>query len=111
MADPLLLWQRVEAGINGALERRQHYLDLFEQAPEPSFFTDWHLMVRAANGAAIRFFGKDPVGKPLAVFVPLAERTLFRQNVIGLKERGQWRCSAFSVDVRRSPGGLCWTLR
>jgi PAS domain-containing protein len=105
------LWEKLHAEALQAAQRRQALGALFESAPEACLVTDEHAFVRAANPAAARLLGRNPTGKPLAVFVPLAERREFRRNVSLLATRARWACSAFAADVRRSPGGLCWVLR
>jgi PAS domain S-box-containing protein len=97
------------------LAREQRWFsEFFEQAADASLITDRYAMIRSANAAAAALLGRARrylPGKPLAVFVPLAERRQFRRNVAAVLVRSHWTCSAFSVDVRRSPGGLCWALR
>jgi PAS domain S-box-containing protein len=115
---PLQNLRAVLAECDAAGERlvreQRWYSDFFEQATKASLITDRYAMIRSANAAAAALLGRARrylPGKPLAVFVPLAERRQFRCNVAAVLVRSQWACSAFAVDVRRSPGGLCWTLR
>jgi PAS domain S-box-containing protein len=89
-------------------------LHFFEAAPEACLITDRYAVIRHANRAAATRFGRAAGhlrGKPLAVFVPLAERREFRRNLTAVLLCARWRCSAFAAEVRRSPSGLCWILR
>ena len=59
----------------------QRYQDLFDFSPEGALVTDGSGVILAANQALVHLIGVPQhwlVGKPLATFVPLDERRLFR---------------------------------
>jgi PAS domain S-box-containing protein len=60
----------------------QHYLDLFELAPDGYLVTDEEGIIREANYAASTLLKQSQeqlIGKPLAIFIPNLERRIFHQ--------------------------------
>ncbi|WP_449416950.1 PAS domain S-box protein [Phormidium nigroviride] len=69
---------------------RQRYLELFEFAPDAYLVTDTEGIIQEANRAATVLLNIPQhylIGKPLAVFVPEAERLHFRRELNLLKGR------------------------
>lgn len=69
---------------------RQRYLELFEFAPDAYLVTDTEGIIQEANRAATVLLNLPQhylIGKPLAVFVPEAERVHFRRELNLLKGR------------------------
>jgi len=62
-------------------EERRKYQDLFDAAPDALLVTDTNGLIREANQAACGLLSlthRYLLGKPLAAFVPLADRPAFR---------------------------------
>jgi hypothetical protein len=95
LAAALGILERARGEAERAAAVRDHYSTLFDMAPDAYLVTDRYAFIRLAN----------------AVFVPLLERRGFRCLVNAAGRHTRWRCSAFSLEVRRSPSGLCWRLR
>jgi signal transduction histidine kinase len=72
---------------------------------EATLLTTWTTKVIEANDAALRLLGvrsTQLVGKPLAVFVDLVDRTAFRSRLQTVPDVG--RCSDWRLHLRRPDG-------
>lgn len=112
-----------------ALERdRQHYLELFERAPEAYLVTDADGVVLEANRQAQTLFaatGEAFLGVPLAVFVQPGQRRSFRTvlaHVASGRSVREWAITLIGdehrsvlatvePDRRRDEPELRWVLR
>ncbi len=117
-----------------AVEARvQHYHQLFQYAPAPSFVTDVYGGIQEANLAAIALFRREAKHlehKPLQALLPPAAREEFRRQLGRVEMEGgvtDWRITfqrvgdlpiAVSAAVSLVPGiarsggvGLYWMLR
>ncbi|HVX37955.1 MAG TPA: ATP-binding protein [Gemmatimonadaceae bacterium] len=93
--------QLVEANEALATERNR-YLALFEHAPVPYFLTDPAGVIRQANAATSALLHVAPKhlkGKPLASFVPAAERGAFRRELLRIAAADD----TASVELRLKP--------
>jgi PAS domain S-box-containing protein len=109
----------------------QRYAELFEFAPDAYVVTDPYGSITEANRAAIELLRAGILpGKPLAVFVPLDQRRVFREKLNVLTADGgarqTWRgrlkpASGAELVIEFSVGGvphphggllrLCWLMR
>lgn len=109
---------------------RRRYRDLFESAPEPSLLTDLNGLVQEANNAVLSLLGvglRSLTGKPLATYIALQSRRVFRTELLGSppaeRERGLWlqprQGPTLYATLRVSPvpgpdgapSGLRWLVR
>jgi PAS domain S-box-containing protein len=90
------------ASLNLEVEsERQHYLNLFEFAPDGYLATDSAGVIREANRAAGTLFGVRQsylIGKPLAVFVSEDERRQFRRELNRVQAEGVTRLTNWEVS-------------
>jgi PAS domain S-box-containing protein len=112
------------------LEAEQaRYRDIFHASPDPSLLTDMNGLIQEANVAAHELLGVGPrslKGKPLAVYIALDSRRLFRAELMGRqgvrehgvylqsKRRGlQYATLRVSPvpDAGGRPVGLRWLVR
>ncbi|MGH2413551.1 MAG: PAS domain-containing sensor histidine kinase, partial [Microcystaceae cyanobacterium] len=135
VAEEELLQQNQELAITRAeIEaERQRYQDLFELAPDGYLVTDEAGMIREANCAAARLLNVSQqylIGKPMANFIPYAERQAFRSRMSQLRQidwTQEWELcltprhgeafdaaltvSPISRDWEGQPAGWLWLLR
>jgi PAS domain S-box-containing protein len=108
---------------------RQHYQDLFEEAPDGYLVTDTRGNIQQANRAATALLHVSQdylAGKPLIVFIADSDRKTFRTRLAQLQPFSDWEVylkpqkgnpipAAISVtivhDVQGQRVGLRWLLR
>jgi PAS domain S-box-containing protein len=128
------LWEELRSQSQELASERQRYSEFFEYAPDAYLITDGHGAIREANRAAaelLQIAARELQGKPLALFVPEAERQIFRSQLIraGSQPDGElhtWNGSlssrsgqvaAVHFRVRAMPvphaglAGLCWLVQ
>ncbi|MEX0925482.1 MAG: histidine kinase [Dehalococcoidia bacterium] len=113
-------------------DERQHYLDLFDAAPDGYLVTDMVGVIIQANQTAATLLNVAPAdlpGKPFTIFVPVQFRATCRSEMRRVEREGvteSWslilqprRAAPFPVDITLAPfvdqldgsRGLRWLVR
>jgi PAS domain S-box-containing protein len=92
VADEELRQQNEELMLTRAVAevQRQRYQELFDFAPDGYLVTDNSGVIQEANQAAAKLLGilqRHLVGKPVAVFIPDADRSAFRSRLNQLQKQ------------------------
>jgi PAS domain-containing protein len=118
-------WLELNARVDELSAVREQYLAFFQRAIPAYLVTDRQGVIEEANGAAIELLQPrrgELRRKPLALFVPLGQRSAFRACLSAAAAGNAphiWRttmragASPIEVDlkVRVAPRRLCWRLR
>jgi PAS domain S-box-containing protein len=81
--------QELQSARNQIEAQRQRYQDLFNLAPDAYLVTDGAGIIRSANRAASNLLAVPQAnlhGKPMANFIPIKERSIFRTQLNQLHE-------------------------
>ena len=128
------LWDELRGQAQELAGERQRYAEFFEYAPEAYFVTDSHGLIREANRAAAELVDVPApalAGKPLATYIPEADRRDFRARLVRASaqpdgEVSAWRSALLGRGGRPVPahfrvrtmpvadGGLaplCWLVQ
>ena len=118
-------WLELKARVEALAGERQHYLELFESAPEAYLITDAAGTIEDANGAAVDIFQRrrrDLKGKPLAALIALDQRHAFRTRLRALggpETAADWPSIveapglrlAVKFSARLMAAGICWRIQ
>lgn len=122
-------WLELKARVEELAGERQHYLELFDRAPDAYLITRADGTIEDANGAAVDIFQRRRrhlQGKPLAALIALEQRAAFRERLRALAHphaERTWRNIVEAPGVRmevklttrlihqpRGDARICWRM-
>ena len=113
-------WRELEARVNTLARWRQRYAEFFDFAPVAAAITDSRGNIVEVNQAMAALLGRRAAflgGKPLVALFERASQRDFVEHL--LSGTASWASVLHTRDgpvcvqisVRRTPSGLCWSLK